>query len=732
MPLFKFDSANARRQKASHYLNLGLVLAATLALLHAISGSTVSIAAVLSFIGLLAAVFWQFMADVERREKEARASENRLRQLIGLMPVAVYTCDAEGRISFFNRRAAELWGREPEIGSDDQKFCGAFQLWRKDGSLLPHARTPMAVAIKNGLAARNQEVIIQRPDDSRITVSVNVDPLYDANGRLCGAINVFQDITEKEKADERIRENERHLRELIEALPAAVFTTDAEGRITAYNQEAVRFSGRIPRIGSDSWCVSWKLFRPDGTLMPHHECPMAMALKTGKAIRGVESIAEKPDGSRIHFIPYPTPIRDSRGQTVGAVNMLVDITERKEFEQRLTQANEELKNLTVHLENRVQQRTHQLEEQSEQLRRLALELIEAEEHQRKRLAQILHDHLQQFLIAAKMKLHLLGKKAGYSDGMREAESFIEQAYDASRSLTAELRPPVLYEGGLGPAFRFLARKFYSQYKFIVNLSIGPDSEPAANHFKTMIYQSVQEILMNTVKYAGVQECFVKLDRLPNHDICVVVWDHGAGFDPKNIGKKGCGGFGLFSIRERVKALGGVFRIESEPGNGAKFEMQIPDAAKTAFSSAAPVVQRVVAEKKKTVKKGGTITVLLADDHKIIRQSIATLLSSQPFIHQVVEADDGRDAVEKAGEMNPDVVMMDLNMPNMNGIEATRILHRTHPEIKIIGLSVQAEPETIQAMKDAGAVEYFSKNVDINELIAALSHLAETEVASKSA
>ena len=123
-------------------------------------------------------------------------------------------------------------------------------------------------------------------------------------------------------------------RDLLNALPAAIYTTDAAGRITFFNDAAVAFSGRRPTLGVDEWCVTWKLFELDGTPMPHDQCPMAIALKEGRAVRGAEAVAERPDGSRITFAPYPTPLRDDNGKIVGAVNMLVDITERKKAETR--------------------------------------------------------------------------------------------------------------------------------------------------------------------------------------------------------------------------------------------------------------------------------------------------------------------------------------------------------------------------------------------------------------
>ena len=123
---------------------------------------------------------------------------------------------------------------------------------------------------------------------------------------------------------------------LLEALPAALYTTDAKGRVTFFNQAAVDLSGRTPRLGTDEWCITWKLYRPDGTPLAHEDCPMAVALKEGRAVRGAEVIAERPDGTRVPILPYPTPLRDEAGVLVGAVNMLVDISERKKAEERQT------------------------------------------------------------------------------------------------------------------------------------------------------------------------------------------------------------------------------------------------------------------------------------------------------------------------------------------------------------------------------------------------------------
>lgn len=123
--------------------------------------------------------------------------------------------------------------------------------------------------------------------------------------------------------------NEQQLRAVLEALPVALYITDAEGRITWYNQAATELWGVAPEIGSARWCGSWRLYNTDGTPLPHDQCQMARALKENRAIRDEGAIAERPDGTRIPFVAYPTPLRDNSGALTGAVNMLIDVSDRQ-------------------------------------------------------------------------------------------------------------------------------------------------------------------------------------------------------------------------------------------------------------------------------------------------------------------------------------------------------------------------------------------------------------------
>ncbi|MBA2593298.1 MAG: PAS domain S-box protein, partial [Gammaproteobacteria bacterium] len=156
---------------------------------------------------------------------------------------------------------------------------------------------------------------------------LNARRIHDPQRKSERILLAIEDITERRQVEETVRES--RFREMIDALPAAIYTTDAKGRLTHFNPAAVEVSGRTLELGTDRWCVGWKLYRPDGTPLPHEETSMAIALKEGRDIRGEQVIAERPDGARRWLEPYLTPLRDAEGRVIGRIHMLVDITERK-------------------------------------------------------------------------------------------------------------------------------------------------------------------------------------------------------------------------------------------------------------------------------------------------------------------------------------------------------------------------------------------------------------------
>ncbi len=126
-----------------------------------------------------------------------------------------------------------------------------------------------------------------------------------------------------------VRDGDRAQFLVLDLLPLAIYVTDADGFISYFNPSCIDFAGRQPTVGRDRWCVSWKLYTDEGRLLPHDQCPMAVAIQTRQAVRGITAIAERPNGSRVSFLPFPTPVIDGNDELVGAVNILVVISERR-------------------------------------------------------------------------------------------------------------------------------------------------------------------------------------------------------------------------------------------------------------------------------------------------------------------------------------------------------------------------------------------------------------------
>jgi PAS domain S-box-containing protein len=252
--------------------------------------------------------------------------------ILDAFPCAAYACSADGAIVRFNRRATALWGRIPRPGDAHELFFPAVRLFRSDGTPLLRSATPMETALRTGRSQHEREVVIERPDGSRVTALINIEVLK-SDGRIEGAIGFLQDLGPSEHHKASAFEAEYRALEIFDALPIAIYATDAEGTVTFFNRAAADLVGREPQIGKDKWCVSWRLRDADGSPMRHDECPMALSLKKKRAIRGIEAYLERPDGTVIPFAPYPTPMFSASGELIGAVNMLLDLRERRRAEE---------------------------------------------------------------------------------------------------------------------------------------------------------------------------------------------------------------------------------------------------------------------------------------------------------------------------------------------------------------------------------------------------------------
>jgi signal transduction histidine kinase/CheY-like chemotaxis protein len=432
---------------------------------------------------------------------------------------------------------------------------------------------------------------------------------------------------------------------------------------------------------------------------------------------------------------------DERTMELGRANALLqnEIMKHKETEQALRQAQDglesrikertaELAQTVTVLHDEVVQRSvaeQTLRERSDELRLLASELTMAEQRERERLSQVLHDDLQQILVGAKYRLALVGLGKDISEATEEVVSLIDDAIDTSRSLTAELSPPILRQNGLVPALEWLAYWMQAKYGLIVNLTRRKPIESPQEGVAVFLFQATRELLFNVVKHAEVNTASVEIEQQEGQ-IQIAVVDQGKGFDPARlrIASGTAGGFGLFSLGERLTRLGGRMKIDSSPGKGSRITLFAP------LSSLSLQTSPLLAEKQGSISsasqkqtpldsKEKRIRVVLVDDHLVVRQGLTALLREQPYLQIAGEASDGQSALHLIRQIRPDIVLMDIGLPDISGIEVTQILHKELPEVRIIGLSMLDGGEKAAAMRTAGAVDYVCKSESSEAVIAAI-------------
>ena len=365
-------------------------------------------------------------------------------------------------------------------------------------------------------------------------------------------------------AGEALRASELRYRRLFESAKDGILILDAEtGMIVDVNPFLVELLGLSREAFLDK--KVWELgFLKD---IAANETKFA-ELRAREQIRYEDLPLKTVDGRPI-AVEFVSNVYRVNGNRVIQCNIR-DITERKRQEEELRRAKDEL-------EQRVRERTEELALRAGQLQALAGELTLAEQRERKRLAKVLHDHIQQLLVAAKFQVATLGRGGNDSDkqAVREAEGMIDECIAASRSLTAELSPYVLHESGLTAGLKWLASWMADKQGFSVDLEME-STRPLPDATKILLYESVRELLFNALKHSHTRSARVSLGTVDG-SLRLGVSDQGVGFDPYTIslaGKSGRG-FGLFSIQERLELIGGQFEIASAPGKGSRFVLSVP-------------------------------------------------------------------------------------------------------------------------------------------------------------
>ncbi|MFP4350696.1 MAG: PAS domain-containing protein [Desulfococcaceae bacterium] len=536
----------------------------------------------------------------------------------------------------------------------------------------------------------------------------------DENGNAYRMIGSMLDLTERRRAEEALQYAHGLLEGITRGSEDMIAAEDKDFRYiffnNAYRREFQRLWGRDIEIGTNMLeaLAPW----PEDQQKAKDLWRRALDGETFSITLGFGPSKQE---KQIYDLRY-NPVYDSEGRQIGAAHTLRNVTEQVRMQ-------EALKHLNETLEQQVAERTAIAEVRSKQLQSLAVELIEAEERERRRIAGLLHDDLQQLLAGARMQLQTAVRSIPENPVIQNVEKLMEESIEKARGLSHELSPAVLHYSGLVPALQWLVRKMSEQFDMTVELDIDMAHSIESAPLKDFLFRVVQELLFNVFKHAGVKTARVHVSAFDDR-LSVTVRDRGKGFDPAALETATAeSGIGLLSLRERARSIGGALKIESRPGKGSRFDLSVPldlpIPDKTAPVGTATDRQPVETAEVSKSQKARALRVVFADDHLVMRRALIRTINDQPDIQVVGEAENGREAVELVRQLQPDLVVMDVTMPEMDGVRATRRIKAEWPRVRVVGLSMFEDDHIAQAMRRAGAEAFVSKTASSGELLKAI-------------
>jgi PAS domain S-box-containing protein len=505
-------------------------------------------------------------------EAKLRASEQRYRTLFDLVPIAVYTCDTQGEIKEFNRRAVELWGRKPRSDNTTERFCGSYKIYYLDGRFMPHEECPMARALRGEeLKAGDLEILVERKDGERRNVVVAPRTFTNTEGQVIGAINCLYDITERKRAEEKIRESEEHLRAIINQSNAGMASCDLKGRIRFANEKFCKMLGY-----AESDLKGKTIFA-----ITHPRDLGITRRRFGQMVREkrpveMEKRYTRKDGSFVWVNVCDTPVLDATGKPASAVAVAIDITERKNAEAGLQKSK-------AVLEQRVKERTRELrlanqelEREIERRRGLEEQILEISDREQQRLGQELHDGLCQQLtaigfMARANALRLKNHRVAQVEDLEKIAQLINNSVMDARSIARDLHKEEVDAAVFAQALRVLTERKIWNIPCRLDLKTEPKMEK--NRVASEIYRILREALLNANKHSRATQVTLEVRRRKN-DLIFAVTDNGVGFSPNAKTKHG---LGLHIMQYRAQSIGAYLKVESPPSGGTRVVCSLPQA-----------------------------------------------------------------------------------------------------------------------------------------------------------
>ena len=619
------------------------------------------------------------------------------RNVLEAIPVAVYLTDDEGKVIYYNQAAADLAGRRPVVGGDE--WCVTWRLFWPDGSPMPHHQCPMAIAIEERRPLRDQEIIAEHPDGSRVPVLAFPTPLFNDRGRLVGAVNVLMDISDRKSAAEassrltrlleekvaqrtqaldetisKLRESERTFRLLVEGvIDYSMFMLDTEGHVTNWNAGAERIKGykRSEIVGQHFS----RFYTDEARQAGLPDLALATAARTGRF--EAEDWRVRKDGSRFWANVVIDAIYDEHGQLVGFAKITRDLTEQRAVEEKLRQL-----------------------QRMEAIGQLT--------------AGITHDfnNLLTVILGNLELLERLQSQGDHSIGSARAAKCISTAVEGGRRAAALTRRLLAFSRhqALEPE-AVDVRRLIQRVRELLERTLGEAIKIQANLAPDLgfVFADVTELENAIINLAvNARDAMpnggklsigvVKVDAVPingDHDhaegphILIDIADTGVGMTQEVASRafepffttKGPGhgtGLGLSQVYGFVKQSGGHIAVDSQPGLGTSVKIYLPQHIPEAGAAPAASLQNAA-----NTKDMGSDTILVVEDDDAVRAFGTEVLRSLGY--SVLEADNASDAL-KILESRSDVRLLftDMGLPGlMNGWQLSQEVSRRCPGIKLI-------------------------------------------------
>lgn len=498
------------------------------------------------------------LREAQRQTLEAKAAAtaaHAARDAIDAMSEGVILLDLAGRIRFVNPALSRLTGYR----EDDAAGRNIAEFLPPLVAQADWPQTEEALArLRRGVAPGLKPFTLNALDGRRVHVIPAASFIKEPDGRPASIVLTLRDITQLKDAQASLEASEKKYRELVENANSIIMRRTPDGRITFFNEFAQSFFGY-----SSAEILGRNVV---GTIVPPLDSEgrrldeLVLEIGRNPDAYGVnENENTCRDGRRVWIQWTNRALRDDAGNVVEILCVGSDATARKRAEENML---------------RYQAR----------LRSLATRLATTEEQERLRVARQIHDTVIQSLSLSRIKLGATREALGKA-GLHEEQSRLDTVRELlddgilqSRLLMSDLAPPMLYELGLSAALEDLAARLSRQHGVAIEVGDGVGLPPSLDQaLLGMLFQSVRELVVNALKHASASLIRIEIRRADD-TLALSVQDNGAGFDPVGLSNHGAGllgGFGLFSIRERVEGLGGRLRIESQPGRGATFTIAVP-------------------------------------------------------------------------------------------------------------------------------------------------------------